>query len=120
MKTFIEFPRAFYFDSTLSTVMPGLVPGIHVFLFNFLTKAWMAGTSPAMTRTDTVSLDHRVGALLKEHRHVEAERLGGLEVDRQLELDRGLDWQLARFRALEDAIDISRGAPVVVEKVDSV
>src|SRR5207249_1615227 len=25
-------------------VMPGLVPGIHVFL-----KAWMAGTSPAMT-----------------------------------------------------------------------
>jgi hypothetical protein len=27
-------------------VMPGLVPGIHVFA---ATKAWMAGTSPAMT-----------------------------------------------------------------------
>jgi len=27
-------------------VMPGLVPGIHVFT---VTKAWMAGTSPAMT-----------------------------------------------------------------------
>ena len=26
--------------------MPGLVPGIHVFL---RTKTWMAGTSPAMT-----------------------------------------------------------------------
>ena len=28
--------------------MPGLVPGIHVFLLAF--KTWMAGTSPAMTR----------------------------------------------------------------------
>jgi hypothetical protein len=28
-------------------VMPGLVPGIHVLLAE--TKAWMAGTSPAMT-----------------------------------------------------------------------
>jgi hypothetical protein len=33
--------RIFYF------VMPGLVPGIHVFLFE--AKTWMAGTSPAMT-----------------------------------------------------------------------
>jgi hypothetical protein len=29
-------------------VMPGLVPGIHVFGL-FVTKTWMAGTSPAMT-----------------------------------------------------------------------
>jgi hypothetical protein len=28
-------------------VMPGLVPGIHVFAAK---KAWMAGSSPAMTR----------------------------------------------------------------------
>jgi hypothetical protein len=28
--------------------MPGLVPGIHVFLFG-CQKTWMAGTSPAMT-----------------------------------------------------------------------
>ena len=28
-------------------VMPGLVPGIHV--FEAATKTWMAGTSPAMT-----------------------------------------------------------------------
>jgi hypothetical protein len=28
--------------------MPGLVPGIHVFVST--NKAWMAGTSPAMTR----------------------------------------------------------------------
>jgi hypothetical protein len=28
--------------------MPALVAGIHV--FGFLSKTWMAGTSPAMTR----------------------------------------------------------------------
>jgi hypothetical protein len=31
-----------------SPVMPGLVPGIHVFL-SCEDKTWMAGTSPAMT-----------------------------------------------------------------------
>jgi hypothetical protein len=32
--------------TNLSTVMPGFMPGIHAFL---VAKAWMAGTSPAMT-----------------------------------------------------------------------
>ena len=53
-------------------------------------------------------------------RHVEAERLGGLEVDHQLELDRGLDGKLARLRALEDAIGIGRRAPKIIEPVISV
>jgi len=35
--------------ATSSNVIPGLVPGIHVFL-TFGPKTWMAGTSPAMTR----------------------------------------------------------------------
>jgi hypothetical protein len=35
-------------------VMPGLVPGIHV-LSLASQKAWMAGTSPAMTRHGIVS-----------------------------------------------------------------
>jgi hypothetical protein len=35
--------------------------------------------------------DHLVGALLELQRHAEAERLGGLHIDHQLELDRGLD-----------------------------
>ena len=30
-------------------VMPGLVPGIHVFAALQHNKTWMAGTSPAMT-----------------------------------------------------------------------
>jgi hypothetical protein len=31
--------------------MPGLVPGIHVFNALVVKKAWMAGTSPAMTKS---------------------------------------------------------------------
>jgi hypothetical protein len=31
-------------------VMPGLVPGIHVFSAFIASKTWMAGTSPAMTK----------------------------------------------------------------------
>jgi hypothetical protein len=34
-------------------VMPGLVPGIHVFASLKAGKTWMAGTSPAMTKTGT-------------------------------------------------------------------
>ena len=34
--------------------------------------------------------DHLVGALLKDRRHVEADRLGGFEIDHQFELDWGL------------------------------
>jgi hypothetical protein len=33
----------------ISFVMPGPAPGIHEFLHK--AKTWMAGTSPAMTRT---------------------------------------------------------------------
>ena len=35
---------------TLPIVMPGLVPGIHV--FGSTRKTWMAGTSPAMTSSN--------------------------------------------------------------------
>jgi hypothetical protein len=52
--------------------------------------------------------------------HVDAQRLGGLEIDHQLELDRGLDGKLARLRALEDAIGIGRGAPEIMDQVSSV
>src|SRR5262245_59573531 len=75
---------------------------------------------PANGTPITGSLYHRVGALLKKPRHVEAERRGGLEVDHQLELDRGLDRKLARLRILEDAIGIGRRAPKIIDQVTSV
>jgi hypothetical protein len=45
--------RAIEAASTLKLVMPGLVPGIHVFTAQQqeTRKTWMAGTSPAMTKT---------------------------------------------------------------------
>jgi len=38
--------------------MPGLVPGIHVFL---CVKAWMAGSSPAMTTKDLFVIPAKSG-----------------------------------------------------------
>ena len=40
-------------------------------------------TRDSCTATNIASFDHLVGALLEQRRHVQAERLGGLEVDRQ-------------------------------------
>jgi hypothetical protein len=37
-------------ESDREFVVPGLVPGIHVFL---AAKTWMAGTSPAMTKRES-------------------------------------------------------------------
>src|ERR1700730_17592055 len=66
------------------------------------------------------SFDHLVGALLELQRHIEAERLGGLHIDHQLELDGGLDGKLARLLPLEDAIGIGRRAPKIIGQVNSV
>ena len=42
-------------------------------------------------RTLRHSFDHLVGALLKMKRHVKSQRLGGLDIDNQLQLGRLLD-----------------------------
>ena len=47
---------------------------------------------------------------------VEAERLGGLEVDDQLVLGRRLHRQVGRLLALEDAVDVAGRLPVLVDK----
>ena len=51
---------------------------------------------------------------------VEAERLGGLEVDDQLVLCRRLHRQVSRLLALEDAVDVASRAPELVGEIGPV
>ena len=52
------------------------------------------------------SFDHLVGPGEQRLRHIEAERLGGLEVDGQFKFRRLLNGKIGRFGSLQDAIDI--------------
>src|SRR5262245_134597 len=63
------------------------------------------------------SFDHLVGAGENRVWHGQAEGLGGLEIDDELEPGRQLDRQLARLGTLEDAIDIGGRTPVAVGEV---
>ena len=55
-------------------------------------------------------LDHLIRPLQERRRDREAEGLGGLEVDDQLELCGLLDGQVGRFGAVEDSVHIGGGS----------
>jgi hypothetical protein len=52
------------------------------------------------------SFDHLVGAREQRRRHLHAQRLGGLKIDRQLEIGWCLHGKIGRACALENPIDI--------------
>ena len=68
-----------------------------------------------MQRTNCSLFDHLAGVQWKCRRDVLPGRLGGLEVHHQLELGRRLHRQVTRLLAPQDAIDIGRGAPPLID-----
>src|SRR5690349_20788322 len=65
-------------------------------------------------------LDHLVSSAEQQQRDGEAERLGGLHVDDQLELCWLLDGQIGWLDALEDLVDITGHLPVNILPIISV
>src|SRR5262249_39070630 len=63
------------------------------------------------------SFDYLICDLLEMHRHVEAQRLGSLEVDDKLILRRRLYRHVGWFLSLEDAVDVAGRAAVLVEEI---
>src|SRR5262245_28699667 len=79
------------------------------------TSAKRSGSSVLVS-----SLDHLVRARQQCRRKREAERLGGREVDHQLELRRLLDRQVGRLRASEDLVDLNCTLPSKITDVGAV
>src|SRR5215831_4736430 len=72
------------------------------------------------THTGRTSFDHLVCAGEQKRGYLDANRLGGFKIDDQFELVRCLDRQVGRISTAQDAIDIGRGAAVLMHQIDSV
>jgi tripartite-type tricarboxylate transporter receptor subunit TctC len=63
-------------------------------------------------------LDHIVGAGKQERWNLQAERLGGLEIDGKREPVRELDRQVAGLGAFEDAVGVARRLPILMRQIE--
>ena len=62
-------------------------------------------------------LDHLVRAREHGRRHLNAERVGSLEVDDEFVFHRRLHRQVRRLLAFQDAVDIAGGPPELVDEI---
>src|SRR5262245_347908 len=84
----------------------------------FLDLAWRKGSF--ILNLPFTSFDHLVGAREQRNRRIKIKRLGGFQVDDQLEFGRKLDWEVARPFAFEDAIDVGGRASEEFFGIDAV
>src|SRR5262245_29592265 len=64
--------------------------------------------------------DHLVGEREQRRRNRQAERLGDLQIDDEIEFNRLLDRQIGRLRSAQNPVNITSGAPELVSKVYSI
>src|SRR5215831_13915629 len=87
--------------------------GSHSLLFR-------SDSSLALRGPSTPSLDHLVSRHLQRERHLQAERLRGLEIDDQLEFGRLQDRKVGGLLALENPPGVNASMAVGVRKTRSV
>jgi len=80
----------------------------------------VAERSPSPQSRCAALFDHLVGAGKKRRRDLQVERLGRLEVDRQLVLGRCLYREVSRLLAVENAINVFSRAPTLIDGVSSI
>jgi hypothetical protein len=83
-----------------------------------LTWVGLAPTDRASFAWRLPSLDHRVGARKQGRRHLNAEGLGGPQVNDQLVFGRCLHRQVGRLLAFEYAVDIAGRGPILGNETD--
>ena len=91
---------------------------ILIFIENVLYRLFLMLSPQSKIQTVDVepseshSLDHPIRSRQHVRRNRQADLLGGLQIDHQLELGRLLDRQVGRLGAFQDFVHVGGGAPV--------